>query len=149
MRYLFFDADGVLNTTADWKIGNGRLNKEAVRNFCELVKEHDLMPIITSTWRTGFLGTRDPDNSPQVKALEDELGIYGVYIKDKTPVTRNHSRDEEIHYYESRHPSDDYLILDDDKSEYKVINDKNYFTDCNTGLTKEDVKKISKMLRGG
>ncbi len=146
MRYIYFDADGVLNTSADWKIGNGRLNKEAVKNFCQLVKKHDLTPIITSSWRTGFLGTGNPENSPQIKALEGELGKYGVLIKDKTPITRNHSRDEEIQYYQSRHPSDGYIIIDDDESEYKVITDRNYFTDCGKGLTKEDIKNISKML---
>ena len=149
MRFIYFDADGVLNTSADWRLGNGRIDAEAVKNFCDLVKENDLIPIITSTWRTGFLGTGNPENSPQIKTLEGELGKYGVFIKDKTPITRSHSRDEEIQYYQSRHPSEGYIIIDDDESEYKVITDRMYFTNCDKGLTKTDIKNISKMLRGG
>ena len=141
MNNLYFDIDGVLNTEEDWKLGVGRLHLAAVENFCKLVKE-GYTPILTSSWRTGFIAPVDPQNSPQIKDLEKELGRYGIRIAGKVPDLNSKSRDELIEYYQKRHPSDDYLILDDDKSEYRSVNEHNYFTDHRKGLTKEDLVKI-------
>ena len=144
MRFLFFDIDGVLNKSADWKIRSYSMDDALIKTFCEFVKKHKLTPVIRSSCRSGFVSTLSPDNSPQIKELENKFLQHGVKIYDKTPVARGHSRDEEIAYYLRRHANEGYLILDDDPEEYHVTDEHNFFTDSARGLTKDIVKSMEK-----
>lgn len=146
--FLYFDIDGVLNTENEWKRGNGLLNEKNVENFCKLVKELRLTPIITSSWRAGFIKEDDPGNSPQIRNLEEKLKKHGIYIAGKTPETKDHTRNEEIKYHLKRNPNSGYIILDDDESEYEYIDEHNYFTESKKGLIEEDIKKIIKESKG-
>lgn len=136
---LYFDIDGVLNTEKDWNLGVGRLDADAVENFCKLVKL-GFTPILTSSWRTGFSAPLDPFNSPQIKNLEQELSKYGIKIAGKVPDVKSKSRDELIDYYQRRHPTNHYLVLDDDENEFETLPNNIYLTDFHTGLTKDDLK---------
>ncbi len=146
MRFLFFDIDGVLNKSADWKIRSYSMDDALIKTFCEFVKKNKLTPVLTSSWRTGFAGTLSPDNSPQIRELESRFSQHGVKIYDKTPVARGHSRDEEIAYYCRRHANEGYLILDDDREEFVRTDAHNFFTDSAKGITKETVKSMEKYL---
>ncbi len=146
MRFLFFDIDGVLNKSADWKIRSYSMDDALIKTFCEFVKKNKLTPVLTSSWRTGFVGTLSSDNSPQIRELESKFQQYGVKIYDKTPVARGHGRDEEIAYYCRRHANEGYLILDDDREEFSGIDEHNFFTDSAKGITRETVKSMEKYL---
>ncbi|MCR5331660.1 MAG: hypothetical protein K6E62_10840 [Lachnospiraceae bacterium] len=146
MRFLFFDIDGVLNKSADWKIRSYSMDDALIKMFCDFVRKNKLTPVMTSSWRTGFVGTLSSENSPQIRELESKFQQYGVKIYDKTPVAKGHSRDEEIAYYCRRHANEGYLILDDDPEEYKVTDEHNFFTDSAKGITKDVVKSMERHL---
>ena len=145
-KYIFFDIDGVLNKTSQWRTMYS-LDKDLVANFCNLVKKDGLMPIMTSSWRGGFVKSGSKDNIPQIKTLEEMFSAYGVRIAGKTPIFKGKSRDLEIERYLFYHPSSKYVILDDDRSEYESIDEHNYFVSSERGLEKGDVKQIQKLLK--
>ncbi len=147
MRFLFFDIDGVLNKSADWRLRSYSMDDALIKTFCEFVRKNKLTPVLTSSWRTGFVGTLSSDNSPQIRELESKFQKYDVEILDKTPVAKGHSRDEEIAYFCRRHPNEGYLILDDDPTEYSTVTSHNFFTDSATGFTEEVAKKMEKYLK--
>ena len=109
--------------------------------------EFGFTPILTSSWRTGFVAPQDAQNSPQIKNLEQELLKYGAQIDGKVPNIKSKSRDELIDYYQRRHPTEHFLVLDDDICEYKIIPMYTYLTDFRVGLTKDDIKRIQAMTK--
>lgn len=145
-KYCFFDIDGVLNKSSDWRVKLYSLDKECLRLFCVFVKKYDLKPIIISSWRSGFISSGNPNNSINIKTLEDILSKYDVQIYSSTPILKGKSRDYEIKRYLFYHPSEQYVILDDDLSEYEEIPLKLILTDSNKGLTKNDLSKARKFL---
>ena len=147
MKFLFFDVDGVLNKSSDWKIRSYSMDDALIETFCRFVRKNKLTPVITSSWRSGFVKTLSEENSPQIRELESKFQKYGVEILDKTPVAKGHSRDEEIAYFCRRHENEGYLILDDDKTEYGRINAHNFFTDSAIGFTEALAKKMENYLK--
>ena len=144
--YCFFDIDGVLNKTSQWKIPYS-LDDNAVELFCKLIKENGLVPILTSSWRIGFEESFSEKNTPQVRELERKLKKNNVIIEGKTPILKGRSRNIEIERYLYYHPCKRYIILDDDKEEFTEITQHNYFTNSNNGITENDVKNIKRILR--
>ena len=78
--------------------------------------------------------------------LEDILSKYDVQIYSSTPILKGKSRDYEIKRFLFYHPSEQYVILDDDLSEYEEVPLKLILTDSNKGLTKSDLSKARKFL---
>lgn len=147
--YIFLDIDGVLNKSSQWKKMYS-LDKECIESFCQFVLKAKGEIILTSSWRSGFVGTMSEKNTPQIKNLEKLLGEYGVTIKDKTPVLKGRKRDDEIERY-LYFNSDageyvNYIIIDDDKNEFGNVGGRNYFTDAACGFTKKDVKGCLKVV---
>jgi len=145
MKYCFFDIDGVLNTSNQWKHLYS-LNEKCIHEFCHFVKANNLTPVMTSSWRTGFVSTLNPDNLPHVKQLEQLFQQYNVTIADKTPVLNGRSRDKEIQRFLYFHPCDNYMIIDDDSSEYDVLTNKNYFVDAQIGFTNADARTLKRLI---
>ncbi len=147
MKYLFFDIDGVLNKSSEWKKMYS-LNQSCIDVFCTLIREFGLTPIMTSSWRKGFVGVKSIQNTPNVAELEKEFSKRGIEIAGKTPILMGHARDYEIERYLFYHPCDSYIILDDDPEEFKKTDSEHfYFVKSENGLRKEDLKKIKKMLK--
>lgn len=144
--FIFLDIDGVLNTKSQWN-RMYPLNAECIKYFAEFCKKVNGTIILTSTWRPGFVATNSPENTPQIKQLEDLLAIYDLCITDKTPVLKGRSRDKEIERYLYFHPTDDYIILDDDKNIFAIISKNNYFTHPATGFIRKDIKMCIKQLK--
>ena len=142
MKYLFLDVDGVLNTSSSWNI-RYQLNKKLVSNLAMIVKKTDAKLVLSSTWRYGW----DNDApSPQITKLKEYLKEAGIYIEDITPVLQGRSRDTEINRYLYFHPCDKYIVVDDDRREFKDTKNV-YFVNPETGLLKKDAKTIAKLLK--
>ena len=82
MKFLFFDIDGVLNKSSDWKIRSYSMDDALIETFCRFVRKNKLTPVITSSWRSGFVKTLSEENSPQIRELESKFQKYGVEIPD-------------------------------------------------------------------
>lgn len=147
--YIFLDIDGVLNKSSQWKRMYS-LDKECIESFCQFALKTKGEIIITSSWRSGFVGTMSEDNTPQIKRLEELLGEHGVTIKDKTPILKGRKRDAEIERYLYLNSASgecaNYIIIDDDRNEYGNVSVRNYFTDAVCGFTKRDVKGCLKIM---
>lgn len=147
--YIFLDIDGVLNKREQW----GRmysLDKECIKNFCLFIKQindENVSIILTSSWRSGFVTTKNNRNSPQIKQLEKMLGEYGVSIRSKTPKIKGKKRDKEIEKFLSFvNSTDKFIVIDDDKNEFSKIGKFNYFTEATYGFTKADIKGCLKFF---
>lgn len=129
---IFLDIDEVLNRKKEWKHPY-TLNEENVRHFCEFAKKSKGKIILTSSWRSGFISSHHPKNTPQIKRLEELLDKYGTRILGKTPVLHK-KRDVEIREFLKKHPEEEYIIIDDDKNEFQEISERNMFVDANKGF---------------
>ena len=141
--FIFLDIDGVLNRKTDWKHPY-TLNEECVNNFAVAMEGFDVKIILTSSWRKGFISRRNPNNLPQIKALENLLSERGLTITG-TVSRADMPRMDAVQDFLNVHPGD-YLILDDDLSEYSKRPEKLYLVDCITGISKRDVGKIRKEM---
>ncbi|MBR5406673.1 MAG: hypothetical protein IK111_03410 [Lachnospiraceae bacterium] len=144
-RYCFFNVDGLLNKKSDWK-KPFTLNYGLANFFCFFLAEHDLIPVLTSSWRLGFNGAGDKDNAPYIKELEAIFDSYGLKISDKTPYLKGRPRDKEIERFLYFHRGKDYIVIDGNPDEYERINDRVYFINPNEGFTEADAKKADKLL---
>ena len=146
--YIFLDIDGVLNTKEDWTKRLYSLNAQCVKVFCELLKNLDNPEIvISSTWRNGL--ARDGSTATHMEELLQVLNSVGITSVDKTAVSPNGIRSEEIDFYLRRHDEDEYLILDDDKDLF-IQAEKTpclYLVDSTKGITNNDVKRILRQVK--
>lgn len=112
--FIFLDIDGVLNTSNDWQ-KLYTLRENLVNNLCNSYPNSKI--ILISSWMEGFISRNNPKNSPQIKNLENILS-NNVSIIGKIENTKE-KRDIRIQrYIEYHNISSDYIIIDDDKSEY-------------------------------
>jgi hypothetical protein len=145
---IFLDIDGVLNSRADWAHPY-TVDRANVKNLAELKKIFPCMKIIlTSSWRAGWSLDRDAC-TPQVQALCSVLSEYGLAISGKTEKSADGDRLREIRHFLAGRPQKDWLILDDDRSEFPEVPEQLYLTSPETGLTLADVKKIRKLWKHG
>lgn len=137
MTIIFLDIDGVLNQLQPYKI-----DKICIAALKQLIKSLSAKVVLSSSWRLGYSSIYDKC-TPQIKMLLDYLprGIVVGITKQLD------SRDAEISDYIARHNIDNYVILDDDKSEFKNNIDNLYIVNYKTGLTDKDVRKILKERR--
>lgn len=137
---IFLDCDGVINRKSDWS-RSGVINTECVNVLVDLCHAVNANIVLSSTWRAGY--AQDGNHSPQVKKLENILKKEKIKIVGITPITESKSRDEEISYYCRRNSVSEFIILDDDESLFKQKGNL-YIVNPETGLTKNDYKKIAK-----
>lgn len=146
--YVFLDIDGVLNKKEQWNKMYS-LDKECIKNFCTFINKlnsKEVHIVLTSSWKNGFVSTRNNNNTPQIKQLETMLEEFGLYIKAKTSIFKEGKRDREIEKFLSLHPTEQYIIIDDDRSEFGCITKNNYFTNAVNGFTKKDIKGCLKCI---
>lgn len=141
---VFFDIDGVLNHEDMWK-KNYTLDKACVERFCHIVRKLNARPVIISSWRNGFISSGNDNNADYIRNLENMLSAYDVKIYAKTETLKGRFRDDEIIRYLTLYGEESYIILDDDKNEYRKILPNTYITDSRAGLTQRDGKKIIKL----
>lgn len=145
-RYCFFNVDGLLNRTKDWK-KPFTIDYGLVHLFCFFLAKNDLVPVMTSSWRVGFIGTGDVANAPYIKEIEKIFADYGLRIYDKTPVLKGRPREKEIERFLYFHKNRNYIVIDGDPDEYTNANEHVYFIDPKMGFAKDDVKKVEKMMK--
>lgn len=136
--YIFLDIDGVLNKKEDWK-HPFVLNDENMDVFNMFLKRiNNPRIILISSWRKGFVSPGNKNNAPYIKELEDRIRYGRVVGKISDTIT---DRQKGIEMFLSEHPGD-YIVFDDDKTEYKYEQDNLVLINCNTGLTTKDVKGV-------
>ena len=146
-KVIFFDIDGVLNTSEQWNRAYS-LKNSCIATFCTFVKKSKADIVMISSWRKGFVSKHNMENLPQIRVLEEKLANYGVEISDKTPVLVGRKRDKEIERYLYMHPEvKSYIIIDDDKNEYDAILKGTYFIDAKVGFTKKDIRRCLYVFR--
>ena len=136
--YIFLDIDGVLNKKEDWK-HPFTLNKKNMDVFNMFLKRiNNPRIILISSWRKGFVSPGNQNNAPYIKELEDRIRYGRVIGKISDTIT---DRQKGIEMFLSEHLGD-YIVFDDDKTEYKYEQDNLVLINCNTGLTTKDVKGV-------
>lgn len=136
--YIFLDIDGVLNKKEDWK-HPFVLNDENMDVFNMFLKRiNNPRIILISSWRKGFVSPGNQNNAPYIKELEDRIRYGRIVGKISDTIT---DRQKGIEMFLSEHPGD-YIVFDDDKTEYKYEQDNLVLINCNTGLTTKDVKGV-------
>lgn len=118
--YIFFDVDGVLNSSIT--LSEGRLSDRYINNFVALTKLYNTKLVLISTWRFGFtkniFGKLKPIN-PQCKLLVDKLKKYNVKINDVLPEGPNEDRAEQIREYINKKEVKKFIIIDDEPFNYR------------------------------
>lgn len=118
---IFLDIDGVLNTEYMWKKLYS-IDDDCIKRFGETYKGSKV--ILISSWKTGFVSSGNNRNSIQIKELEEKLLTYQIRIVGK--VQDAPYRDIAIKNFLKEHSSiKEYVILDDDISEYSSRNISN------------------------
>ena len=143
-RYCFFNVDGLLNKSSDWK-KPFTINYGLVNFFCHFLSQNNLIPILTSSWRIGFNGPGDENNAPYIKELEEIFKEYGLKIYAKTPYLKGRPRDKEIERFLYFHKPLNYIIIDGNPEEYERTGSHVFFIDPETGFTESDAKKAAKL----
>lgn len=147
MKYIFIDIDGVLNTKSSWNIRYS-IKRECVDNLAEIAIFTNARIVLVSTWKPGF--EKEYDKCfPEIQKIRDILRDKCTDIYDKCPTLKGRTRNKEIERYRYFNDiEEDYVILDDDISLYEADSEEKghvYQVNCETGLTKKDVDKISKI----
>lgn len=103
MNYIFTDIDGVLNPS--W---SKKWNKKSVQIYNRICTDFNLIPILSSTWRTNHT----------LKQMNDIFEQQGVIhkIKDFTPFLPNEDRGVEIDEWLRNNDWNKYVIIDDSVS---------------------------------
>lgn len=136
---IFLDIDGVLNQLQ----GNYYLDKNCIEQLGKLCKEVKGIIVLTSSWRLGY--TNIGKCSPQIDELRKLFREQHITILGRTADLGN--RQDEIEEYISKHKVNNYIIIDDDASEFKDKDTKNLFLiNHKTGLTSKDINLILKSI---
>lgn len=137
---IFLDIDGVLNQLQ----GNYYLDIKCIENLAILCKNLKATIVLTSSWRLGYSNLGKC--SPQIEKVKLIFSKYNIKISGRTANLGD--RAIEILDYIKKHNVKNYVILDDDKSEFKKgLLDNTYIINYKTGLTEDDVKRIIKVTK--
>lgn len=146
---LFLDVDGVLNcqttteTSPSGMIGIGDVQLNFLK---ELIDKTNSLIVLTSTWRLEFDKKINPKTDDAkyllTKLKEKNIFIYDMLRKEKNI---NDSRGKQIlDWIKSHNNFENFLIIDDDFSDYNELNLKKYFVKTNfygVGLNRKAIKK--------
>lgn len=131
-RYIFTDIDGVLNPS--WK---KQWSRRAVGIYNRVCKDFELLPVISSTWRTNHTVV-------QLQKIFTEQGITAE-IFDYTPVLNDY-RGIEIDEYLRENSFSKYVVIDDACRDIKpyvsnVVEVRGWI-----GLEEEHYEKIKQLV---
>ena len=135
---IFLDCDGVINVLGSRTI----VNENCIKILAKIVNKYNADIVLVSTWRFGFLHDFSRC-TPQVQELRRKCQKYGFDIHSRTKDLG--SRSVEIQTYITEHNINNFLILDDDKSEYQIKFEENYWVNGKIGLSEKDYNKIKKL----
>lgn len=139
MKYLFLDIDGVLNSRKTLGVYNVHLDSNLVRTLNKIVKITQCSVVISSTWRILY-------SLDTLQAMLFNQGMTMCHkIIDKTPQCSSF-RGKEIKKFLDEHPTDCYIILDDETDFLEEQKSSLIRTDWNTGITDEDAERAIKIL---
>lgn len=136
---IFLDVDGVLNQLQR----NYFIDVDCVERLAILVNKLNAKIVLSSTWRFGYSNTGKC--SPQVEKLKVIFDRYNIKIVGRTPNLGD--RGAEINKYIKDKDIKRYIVIDDDKSEFKTNVSNIYFTKSSRGISKEDIKSIMDMIK--
>lgn len=137
---IFLDIDGVLNQLQR----NYYLDDKCIENLGILCKKLSATVVLTSSWRLGY--TNLGKCTPQIEKLKEKFCKYNIKIVGRTKNLGN--RELEIQQYIKDNNISNYVVIDDDKTEFKNNSIGNiYFVNSKTGFIKNDIKQIIKLYK--
>lgn len=150
MKVIFFDIDGVLNTTKTTrKMGIFNfVDARKVLRLREIVERTGAELVMSSSWRYGFEPGAFWYEREGVAQLEAEFRrLRCPKWIDVTPWLSGSKRQKEIFAWLAVHPEvDEFIIIDDVGEELTFYNDRLVLTDPKVGLNKERMEFAIKML---
>lgn len=150
MRVIFFDIDGVLNTTKTTRMSCGFhfVDTRKVLRLREIVERTGAELVMSSSWRYGFMPDALWYEKEGVVQLEAEFRrLRCPKWVDATPWLSGAKRQKEIFTWLARHPEvDEFIIIDDVGEELTWYKDRLVLTDPRVGLNKERMEQAIKML---
>lgn len=139
MNIVFLDIDGVLNQCQP----NCYIDNKCFAVLVKICKDTNSNVVLSSSWRVGF--TLFGTCSPHIQKLVDMLAKHNISIVGRTP--KRGDRGIEVKEYIRTHNISRYVVLDDDKEEFKdVVPNNLYIVNHKTGLSSKDVVAIERML---
>lgn len=139
IKYILLDIDGVLNRESDWR-RPFTLNQNNLKVFGKAFQGWPVRILLISSWKAGFITKKNAANAPYIRALEEELAVYGLEIAGVLPCK---NRGEAVFDFLRNHK--DAVCVDDDLSEYGVIPSelKSQFIlpDAKYGLREKDLRE--------
>jgi hypothetical protein len=137
--FIFLDIDGVLNSHNTLSNGYCGIDKDKADLLNQII-DNDTKIVISSAWRylviNNFMTLTGFENLLLTHGLNIHKKIHGITISDELIPKRS----DQIKHYINKHSIDKYIVLDD-----LIINIENFYR-VDKGLTKEDLKKIRKMI---
>ena len=141
MNVVFFDVDGVLNTTKTTRIlfGFHFVDTRKILRLCEIVERTGAVLVLSSSWRYGVQENALFIEKEMLLALEKEFKRLGCPLWiDHTPFLPNSKRQKEIWAWLFQHPEvDEFIIIDDVGEELELYKEHLVLTNPREGLTKE------------
>ena len=144
MKYIFLDFDGVVN---HWGKFYG-VAKENALILKKLVELSHASIIATTSNKYSF---QRENGIPYLKSnyyqsYIKEFHQYGIFISDITPYVKG-NRSLEIKQYLKEHPTEQYVILDDELVDQE-LQDHQVFLDLYRGLREEHIAPSIQILNG-
>ena len=131
---IFLDIDGVLNQLQPY-----RIDINCVKCLSKICRHFDASVVLTSSWRLGY----SRDFNKCTKQIQDLIETFRKYNIDIIGRTKSLScRAREVETYIQEHNVYNYIILDDDISEFSYKISNLYIVNYKTGLIEKDVKKL-------
>lgn len=120
MMYIFFDVDGVLNSSSTLKEGN--LHDKYIDNLAKLVKNTKAKTVLISTWRFSIhktiFGKLKPYNNSTANLIK-KLKKRKIKIDYLLEEGDNCERAEQIKEFIEKKNVKDFVIIDDEGFNYK------------------------------
>jgi hypothetical protein len=150
MKVIFFDIDGVLNTTKTTRMfcGFHFVDTRKVLRLREIVERTGAELVMSSSWRYGFEPGAFWYEREGVALLEAEFHrLRCPKWIDVTPWLSGAKRQKEIFAWLTVHPEvDEFIIIDDVGEELTWFWDRLVLTDPMVGLNKERMEFAIQLL---
>lgn len=116
MKLIFLDFDAVLNSYQYDKqrgCNDGNIDETRMPILFRIVAQTGAEIVLSTSWRKHWSPNPD-ENDPVGREIDALFQKYGMNIFDKTPVSKNNDRAEEIRAYLAKCPYvQNFVILDD------------------------------------
>ena len=150
MKFIFLDFDGVLNSQ-DYRDIHGSsgagIDKSKLPLLKKLVDSTGAKIVLSTSLRTYW--DKDPDKCDYYgKIINETFAIYGLEVYDKTPVSDNGRREDEILQWIVDNPGiENYVVIDDGFLSGIHINKYFVQTSDSEGLQETHIDKAIEILK--